>query len=113
MAILIRNAAHDGQLRLLIVPSSIKILSKRSAKSLTALNDPDYYRTSTLRSKYDDQDPLSSVSTGKYRSIPRFHSEHNYRDRSSILNNYLSEPSEPLPRKKNFILKQKIEIACR
>ncbi len=107
MAKLIRNGALNGQLRLLIAPSSVKVLSRRSAKSLTALNDENYYRTPTKRSsKYNDQDPSSSVSTGRNRSIPRSYGEKNNRDRSSI---QPFEPLEPLPRKKNKNFIEKIK----
>lgn len=102
MTNLIRNAIHHGTLRLFIAPNNVKILSKRSAKSLSSLNDDHYYRDSTFRSKYNDQKRLS---TGRHGSIPRLYDEQNNRDQLYAINNsmnYSSEPTEPLPRKKRF-----------
>jgi len=97
VANLLRNAAHNGVLRLFIAPNSIKVLSKRSAKSLSSINDDRYYR---LKLKDLEQSSTSS-SSNKYRSIPRLNGEQNNS------NNQLSEPTEPLPRRetkktKNF-----------
>ena len=106
VALLIRNAANNGKLRVLIAPSGVKVLSRRSARSLTALNDTNYSRNSTIRSKYDDQ--YSSSSVDRYRSSSsRRPDERNYQHRSTTnrnSNQHLSEPSEPLPRRINFSL---------
>lgn len=87
VANLLRNAAHNGVLHLFIAPNSIKVLSKRSAKSLSSINDDRYYR---LKPTDLEQLSTSSSSKNKNRSISRLNGEQN---------NYSSEPTEPLPRK--------------
>lgn len=85
VANLIRAAALNGALRLLIAPSDVKVLSKRSAKSLSSINDDRSYRT-----KSNDYESTTTMS--RYRSQPRLNDDQN--------NDYFSEPTEPLPRKK-------------
>jgi len=60
VANLIRNAAHTGTLRLFIAPNSVKVLSKRSAKSLSSINDDRYYRTTP---RLNDEEDYSSEPT--------------------------------------------------
>lgn len=91
MANLLRNAGYNGNLRLFIAPNSIKVLSKRSTKSLSSINDDQYYR---LKPNNLEQ----SSARSKQRSAPRLNSEQNN------FNNYSSEPTEPLPRKKKILI---------
>jgi hypothetical protein len=97
VARLIRNAAHNGRLRLFIAPNSVKVLSKRSGKSLSTINDDRFYQDSASRSRHYDSEKSSIAS--RNRSVQRHYFEQN--------NRYSSEPTEPLPRKKNFIQKSR------
>ena len=105
MAALIRNGTYNNKLRVLIAPSDVKVLSRRSARSLTALNDTNYSRNSSVRSKYDE--PYTSSSVDRHRSNSHRHDERDYRRRLSLTtssNRHRAEPSEPLPRKRKLHL---------
>jgi hypothetical protein len=89
---LIRNAAQQGILCLLIAPDSIKPLTKRAAKSLLTLND------------YQDESPI-------YATTDRIN-----RHQSFTVNDFTassSEPSEPLPRKKIYFYHEKKRVIIR
>ncbi len=109
MASLIRTAAMNGTLLLFIAPNGVKVLSKRSARSLSRSNDRSY-QDIAARLRYSDDEQPSSTRIN--RSVPRIHAQQNNRDRSP--DNYLSEPSEPLPRNTQFLRKNSFysSIGC-
>lgn len=93
---LIRTATRNGILRLFVSPHDIKVLSQRSSKSMTSLNDSRHYNGSA-QSRYQD----GSLSS-RDRSIPRHYSSQTNRSRPNLSNvpyAYSSEPSAPLARR--------------
>jgi hypothetical protein len=88
---LLDDAIDKGAVHLLIMPSNIKALTNRSAKSLTALNDQRYYRDSNSSSPIDDRHRKSTLHINGDQS----YSTNDLSDQSSTI-------TEPLPRKNFF-----------
>ena len=77
------NAAYTGNVRLLVAPSNVKVLNKRSGKSLQNLNDEHLYGNF----------PIQSSSQLNNNGING--------DRSNMpddINSFSLEPTDPLPR---------------
>ena len=94
---LIRHAASKNALKLLVAPSSVKQLTKRSAKSLAALDDDRRYQTTTSQLLYNPQEMLLMDEDG---SALHHQDEHNKLHSWNSLNYESSKPTDPWPRKK-------------